>query len=54
MIAGVLSFVPAGSEPHWIVPASNIQLMLGALGFFIAALLMMRESGATGSGDSGP
>ncbi len=50
MIAGVLSFVPAGSEPQWIVPVSTIQLMLGALGFFIAALLMMRESRTAGSG----
>lgn len=44
MIAGVISFVPKGPEPGWIVNATNGFLWLGALGFFTGALLLMQES----------
>lgn len=46
MIAAILAFVPAGPEPSWIPAVSNINLLLGALGFFVGALLTMRESRA--------
>lgn len=44
MAAGALAFVPKGREPGWIADVANAHLFLGALGFFIGALLLMRES----------
>lgn len=44
MTAGVLAYVPQGPEPGWIPVAANVHLWLGALGFFVGALLLMRES----------
>lgn len=44
MTAGVLAYVPKGTDPTWIVNLANIHLWLGALCFLIGALLMMRES----------
>lgn len=44
MVAAILAYVPVGPEPSWIPAASNIHLLLGALGFFVGALLTMRES----------
>jgi len=44
MTAGILSYVPPGSEPSWIVALSNVHLLLGALGFLVGALLTMREA----------
>lgn len=47
MTAGILAYVPKGKEPDWIVDAANIHLWLGALGFLIGAVLLMRESAQT-------
>lgn len=44
MTAGILAYVPRGAEPGWIAVAANVHLWLGALGFLIGALLLMRES----------
>lgn len=50
MTASILAYVPDGPEAWWIPDASNIHLLLGALGFFIGAALMMRESSAAAPG----
>lgn len=44
MTAGILAYVPDGAEPAWIAAVANFHLGLGALGFLIGAVLMMRES----------
>lgn len=44
MVAGVLAYVPAGPEPGWIPLLANANLWLGALGFFVGAVLLVRES----------
>ncbi|MBN7755334.1 hypothetical protein JYP46_00725 [Nitratireductor aquimarinus] len=44
LTAGVLAFVPRGPEPGWIADVANIHLFLGATGFLVGAVLMMRES----------
>lgn len=44
MTAGILAYVPKGTEPNWIVDLANIHLWIGALCFLLGALLMMRES----------
>lgn len=49
MTAGILSYVPSGSELGWIADVANIHLWLGALCFLIGSLLMMRESRLTGT-----
>lgn len=44
MTAGILAFVPKGTDPDWIINLANIHLWLGALCFFLGAVLMMHES----------
>ncbi|MEM8551824.1 MAG: hypothetical protein AAGF45_05540 [Pseudomonadota bacterium] len=44
MAAGALSYVPEHPEPSWVQTAAVINLWIGALGFFVGALLLMRES----------
>lgn len=44
MTAGILAYIPRGPEPGWIAVVANLHLCLGAFGFLIGALLMMRES----------
>lgn len=44
MTASVLAYVPRGDEPSWIAFVANLHLCLGATGFLIGAVLMMRES----------
>jgi hypothetical protein len=44
MTAGILAYVPQGSDPIWIVATANIHLALGAFGFLVGAVLMMVES----------
>lgn len=45
MISAVLAFYPPGPEAAWIVPASTLNTLAGAVCFLIAALLTCRESG---------
>lgn len=47
MTSGILAYVPTGPEAAWIIDASNIHLLLGALCFFIGAALSMKESRAS-------
>lgn len=44
MTATILAYVPRGPEPGWIPVVGNVHLWLGALCFFIGAILLMRES----------
>ncbi|MFG1400697.1 hypothetical protein [Xanthobacter sediminis] len=44
MIAAFLAYVPDGTEAWWLPVLANIQLFLGALGFFVGAALSMREA----------
>lgn len=44
MVAGIVSYVPSGTEPGWILKLANSQLWLGGLCFLIGAVLLMRES----------
>lgn len=44
MVAAILSYVPPGGEPGWITRLSTFHTLIGALCFFIAALLTCRES----------
>ena len=44
LTAGILAYVPEGPEAAWIVVVSDEHLLLGGLGFFIGAVLTMRES----------
>jgi hypothetical protein len=46
MTSGILAYVPTGPEAAWIIDASNSHLLLGALCFFIGAVLSMKESRA--------
>lgn len=46
MVAALLAYVPRGPEAAWIPMLANMGLFLGALGFFVGALLSMRESRA--------
>lgn len=50
MIAAVLAYVPRGPQTWWIADVSTVNLLLGALGFFIGAALMMRESASAAAG----
>ncbi|MCX5495725.1 hypothetical protein OSH11_13505 [Kaistia dalseonensis] len=47
MTAAILAYVPNGPEAQWIATVSIAHLFVGALCFFIGALLTMRESKAT-------
>ncbi|MCF3932816.1 hypothetical protein L1787_05225 [Acuticoccus sp. M5D2P5] len=44
MTAGLLAYVPAGPEPAWIPVVATAHIGLGALGFFVGAVLLMHES----------
>ncbi|PVB60467.1 hypothetical protein [Labrenzia sp. 011] len=44
MASSLLAYVPAGEEPGWILPASNINLLIGAACFFAGAILLMFEA----------
>lgn len=44
MIAAVLAYVPRGPQPGWMVTVSVVHLLIGALCFFVGAILTMRES----------
>lgn len=44
MTAGIFAYVPGGPEAGWISEVANGHLLLGALGFFIGAVLSMHES----------
>ncbi|WP_424990043.1 hypothetical protein [Fluviibacterium sp. S390] len=44
LVSSLLAFVPAQAEPGWILIVANALLGLGALCFFIGAVLLMRES----------
>ena len=44
MTASTLAYVPQGPEAGWIADVANVHLFLGALGFLIGAVLMIRES----------
>ncbi len=48
MTAGILAYVPGGPEAAWIPDLANGHLLLGALGFFVGAVLSMRESRLAG------
>lgn len=50
MAASTLAYVPRGGEAAWIPDLANGLLGLGALGFFLGAALMMRESAAAAKG----
>ncbi|MEV8466408.1 hypothetical protein AB0T83_06380 [Fluviibacterium sp. DFM31] len=55
LISSLLAFVPPHTEPGWIPVAANALLWLGALCFFIGAVLLMRESAqARKTGASAP
>ncbi|WP_121067499.1 hypothetical protein [Chachezhania antarctica] len=47
MIAGIVSFIPKGTDPEWLINLANVHLWLGAFCFLTGALLMMRESRQT-------
>lgn len=49
MGAGIFAYVPRGPEPSWIAFSANLLLCLGASGFLLGALLMMKESRQTGT-----
>ncbi|QIB35557.1 hypothetical protein [Ancylobacter pratisalsi] len=44
MTAAVLAYVPRGPEAAWIMNVSTAHLFVGALCFFVGAVLSMRES----------
>ncbi|WP_428030428.1 hypothetical protein [Ancylobacter sp.] len=50
MAASTLAYVPRDGEAWWIPDLANILLCLGGLGFFIGAVLMMRESASAAPG----
>lgn len=47
MVSSILAYVPDGATPSWVTMASTINLLIGALCFFIGALLSIRESDLT-------
>ncbi|MBJ3778465.1 hypothetical protein [Acuticoccus mangrovi] len=44
MTSGILDYVPRHPEAGWVPVAATVQLWIGALGFFVGAVLLMRES----------
>jgi len=44
MVSGILAYVPRTPFPEWIGTLGNANLWLGALCFFVGAVLLMRES----------
>ncbi len=54
MGASIFAYVPRGPEPGWIVVSANLLLCLGASGFLLGALLMMKESRQTSTVPSCP
>lgn len=44
MISSTIAFTPKGAEPAWVLQASNANLLVGALCFFVGAALLMIEA----------